>query len=275
MKNRYTILLIAALAFGLVGCDHSGDDPYTEQAVLQGALYVGYPPSIRLVHTVPIDQPYDSRDVGISGATVVLGSRDQWWLMVEQPPDSNGAGYYSLPADTLVVQPNTPYWIEAAGDGFRLEAQTVSVGSTRFTYQSKDTVEYGETELILSWSPDTLSYGYAFSFDNLEPDWADRAVSGNNGQDVWSPVSVWGTYRGDTTMVVAWVALQWTGRHRVRIFSCDRAYWDYIMTYGPGQVENYPRSNVTGGLGVFCAVGVDTAYFVLTDSISDGPGVGG
>ena len=68
--------LMVAACVAMVGCDPSNKDTYVPQVVLQGQMYVGQAPEIRLIHTIPTGDYFDPESVGISGADVVLTADD-------------------------------------------------------------------------------------------------------------------------------------------------------------------------------------------------------
>jgi hypothetical protein len=68
------------------------------------------------------------------------------------------------------------------------------------------------------------------------------------------------------SVTVPWDDFDRWGDYRVRLLSCDAAAWNYFWTYHPGEAKEQPVSNVQGGLGLFSAGGVDTAYFYLKDN---------
>ena len=138
----------------------------------------------------------------------------------------------------------------------------MGAGHVNISYTSADTIEYGDTEFLMRWTKDPLAAGYSIIVESLN---AHRPVGGDlNPQFNWFS---WIVANTEDSLRIPWLALGWTGDYRVRIISCDPALWDYMWTYSPTSVENYPVSNVQGGLGVFAIGDADTAYFVMTDSI--------
>jgi hypothetical protein len=274
MKKYFDLLILAVTIFSLIGCDASNKDEYKEQIVVQGMMYVGQPLRVRLTRTLPMGQTYDAAETGVSGADVHVSAATDTFQLVEQATDANGGGYYMVEDTTVEAAAGAEYAIHVEVGQHILDASTVGAGSTDIEFQNADTVEYGDPNnfLVLRWQRDSLAAGYAALIENLEPDWYEdyRAVSGNNGPDL-VPWNIWTIPATDDSLKLPWIALGFTGRHRVRLLTCDRNLWNYMWTYVPGDAEENPVSNVRGGLGIFSVGGVDTTYFMLTDTISDGP----
>jgi len=276
MTIRILTLLAVAAAWLFTGCDKSEEEDFVQQFVLEGYLMVGQPMSVHLSHTVPLGQLYDPAQVAVSGADVRIWAGGHEFAL---PEDTARHGTYSLPADSHIVTTGEDYRIRVDVQGAVLTAAThnaagsVAIDSCNLPVwrdsTNMDTLEYGDTEFFLHWNLDSRSDGYWIITENLEPDWFEewREVSGNNGSTGYS-FWYW-TERGIDEFKVPWIILSYTGRHRVRVVSCDEACYNYAFTSFPGDPENQPQSNVQGGLGVFCAIDVDTAYFYLADNIED------
>ncbi|HEY3294831.1 MAG TPA: DUF4249 family protein [bacterium] len=275
MSLRLKFVLLALTLSLLVywGCDVNRQNEYQEQLVLQGQMIVGYPPTVRLTHTVPIGEASEEYDVGVAGADVRMrigtDSNSVDYRMTEY--SSRGwPGYYTLNNGHRVT-PGVHYAITVAVRGDTLRAETVAAGRMFLLYQNEDTVVCGSpTALVLRWRPDSLASGYYVLVDNMEFNYEDNPVDCNINPFATSSASNWSVSHRDDSLQVPWVMLRYRGRHEAIIFSCDRALWDYSYTAYYGQTENYPVSNVQGGLGLFSAVGVDTAYFYLTDQTTLG-----
>ncbi|MFH1009785.1 MAG: DUF4249 family protein [bacterium] len=266
-------LLLAAIA--LTGCDSNEKDLFVEELVVQGYLYIGYPLSIDISHTVPIDQFYDPAAVKVSGADVRIAVDGHEFQLVEQSPENPGT--YALLSDSHIVTTGKRYdlWLEKGGTiitGTTLAAAMLHIDSTNLentSFSDPDTIEYGDTEFYMHWNNNPANFGYFIIIENLEPDWFDeaRTFGEDNGAGM-SNVSAM-SLRDTGEFKIPWVFLGSTGTHRVRVFSCEQALWDYATTTQLGIAENYPISNLSQGRGVFCAVGVDTAYFELVDWIEN------
>ncbi len=270
MKTSYFAFILAVLGLGalLTGCDQSGKDVYEEEVVLQGTMYVGHPLSVRLTRTVPIEEAYDQSHVGVSGATVKITADEHEFTLLEETNNPSGAGFYSLPADSHLVTPGVHYSIRAEAEGRVLTAQTTAAGYIQDLTQNQDTVMYGSDPLVFRWTPDTLAFGYFAVVESLNPNWRDPQdadwASGNNGAAMADGnFSFWNIPWRDDSLAVPWIMICYTGQHVVRLFTCDKAYWDYTMTLRLGSAYNRPISNVQGGLGIFSAGDVDTTSFVL------------
>jgi hypothetical protein len=275
MKHLTYLMLFSLVIAAVIGCDSTGGSSYEEQIVLQGMMYVGYPLRIRLTHTLPLGTAYDARAVGVTGANVHVSTDSVTYLLTEEASDGNGDGFYSLADSSISVIAGGHYSIRVEAGEHILDAETVGAGPTEILFQSADTVEYGDNAhpLRMRWQTDSLASGYVAMIENLEPDWFEdyRAVSGNNGPDLL-PWNLWVIPPTEDSLRLPWVALGFTGRHRLRLMTCDRNLWNYMWTYyPPGQSDVTPVSNIHGGLGIFAVGGVDTTYFMLTDTVNDGP----
>jgi len=274
LQRILPFLLLTGGILAVTGCDLNNESDYREQIVLEGSLYIEHPLSVRLTHTVSIYQYYDNSQAGVSGADVRIWADGREFVLLE---DTLRPGTYCLPADSYLVTPGTAYEIRAQIGELVITGRTDSaaaplhIDSTNLPSWrdsvSMDSIEYGDTEFYLHWNPDPRNEGYVIIIENLEPDWFedDRQVSGNNGMpstNVW----LW-QQRNLQDLRLPWIVLTSTGRYRIRVLSCDRPAFEYLTTSYLGYALNYPQSNVEGALGVFCAVGVDTAYFYLKDDV--------
>ena len=275
MKKTTLILTLLAGLFIVAGCDLHNDSEYREQFVLDGTLYVDHPLSVRLTTTTSIYQYYDNAQQGVSGALVRIWADGQEYILRE---DTARPGTYSLPADSHVVATGSDYEIrieisdhvisavsESAPAQLTVDSTDLSVwrDSTRM-----DTVEFDRILFYMRWNADPGNDGYALVVENLEPDWFEdyRELSGNANAGYRANLLMW-AQRFITDMQLPPIVLTCTGRHRIRVFSCNRTAYDFFATSFPGEPKYQPESNVEGALGVFCAVGVDTVYFYLKDDI--------
>jgi hypothetical protein len=304
MKKQIIIpfILISLLLLGLMGCDNSGNEVFVKDVALEGILYVNQPFSIRLSYTVPIEQHYDPIEQAVHGATVHITAGDSasgstTYLL---PEDTAHAGFYTVLDSNARAITGQHYAIDVQTiDGLHLTAQTVAAAPLRIQeviYKNildlcdtcyhvdhsqfrdsvhVDTVEHGpQFFYLISYNTDPVhNVGYNMIIENLDieqglvSDWESRQVS---SQSTGGGLPIAAQYeRNDSMMAVMRVALPYWGRIRVRVYSCDESWWNYVYTTRLGEARNYPQSNVSGGLGEFSAIGADTAYFYLVDRISD------
>lgn len=270
MKARDLVFLsgviLAATLFA--GCDNSGKDVFVEEIVLQGSMFVGHPLAVRVTHTIPIEQAYDPRAVGVAGASVQISANGHLFALRELRSDTGGAGYFALPADSHTVTPGVAYSIRVEALGHILTGETVASGPVHLVAQSADSALLGADSLWFRWTPDSLSSGYDAIFEMTDPDWnaTYRILKRRNGDNGGPNERMLRVSRYVDSVTVPWDIFDRWGDYRVRLLSCDVAAWNYFWTYRPGEANNQPVSNVRGGLGLFSAGGVDTAYFYLKDN---------
>jgi hypothetical protein len=278
MKQPWYSAIVACIGLSLMvlGCENSGKDPYVEEVVLQGSMYVGHPLAVRITHTIPIQQAYDSREVGVSGASVQITANGRLFNLIEQPSDTGGAGYFSLPADSHVVTPGVQYAIQVNALGRVLTAQMIAAGPIHITGQNHDSVTYKTVngEFSFTWTPDSLCAGYDAIIEMTDADWnADyRLLTGRNGDRGGGNERIARIGRDEDSLRIPWDGFDRWGDYRVRILSSDVAAWNYLWAYRPGEANIQLVSNVQGGLGLFCAGGADTAYFYVKDNPNAGSG---
>ncbi|HEY3294833.1 MAG TPA: hypothetical protein VGL38_05310 [bacterium] len=266
-----TLTVMLAL---IAGCDPANKDHYVEQIVLQGQMFVGQAPEIRLAHTVRLETRYDPNNVGISGADVVLTAEADTFHLTERLSDLRGAGYYGLrPGDSLILTPGAHYSIRAIAGTDTITAQTRAAGFVRVTVpardQAPDTILYdGQFRYGINWERDSLARGYWLIYENVNPHHADDSTllcATNAGPDKREGVyaSYWSVPPTmDSTNSPA-ILFNRDGLHRARIFSCDSALWYWSSTWMPIAIQPNPISNVHGALGLFSVGGVDTVYFYI------------
>jgi len=281
MKNILISLLLFAALWLTIGCDDSGKSERIEEIVLQGYLYANQPMSVRLIHTVPMDVYYDEASVGITGASVTIyeiNNADTIRFTLAEDATRLPGTYSS--DDT--VHAGRHYAIRiVTGERIitaetRLAAPPIRLDSCKIGSEfltsfrdttAWDTLRYNlpEQPYEVYWTEHPDRYGKAILIENIEGDWYDesRELSGQNGP-MSSPIFVW-TMLANNRFEVPWIALNFEGRHRVRVLSCDEPAFKYFQTTFPGYAESWPQTNVHGALGVFCAIDADTIYFYLDD----------
>lgn len=275
MKNAKYFLWLLLIAIVFIGCNSNEEDLFVEELVVEGYLYIGHPLSIHLSHSVPIEQYYDPDAVAVSGADVRITVDNHEFLLLEQLPDNPGT--YSLPLDSHMITTGKQYDLLLRKNGTTITGTTIAAAALEFDSTNlenigsvnPDTIEYGDTEFFIHWNDEPDNFGYFIIIENLEPDWSDddRVIGEDNGASETNISAM--PLRDIDEFKIPWVFLGYTGTHRLRVFSCEQALWDYTTTTQLGIAENYPVSNLSAGQGVFCAVGVDTAYFELVDLIED------
>jgi hypothetical protein len=292
--KKYTMPLLmlaaAALVAMVAGCDDSGESKYEQQFVLQGSMPIGWPIRVRLTHTGFIGDRYDDLAAGVTGANITIweaqtGDTNVYSLIA----DTNSArGTYVAPGAFDTVKTGYDYAIRIEIDGRVITAQTAQAPSAihldSAAYHGTpisswaDSTDLETVRFILKPNNDNNYYELFFQqperaagltalIENVEPDWwsnDDRGVSGQNGPN-GSSFWAWSIRYGDHLQVPP-IVLGYQGRHRVRVFSCDSAMYDYFATGFAGDGSNYPITNVNGALGVFCVYDADTAYFCLEDT---------
>jgi hypothetical protein len=269
-KRILPLAMIASAMLALLpGCNPNNNDVFVQHYVLQGQMFVGQAPQIRITHTIPVEQSYDSSQVGVSGAVVDLTAGERTLRLAEVVGDPRGAGYYGLATgDTHTVTPGLRYAIRAAVGSDTITAETRAAGFLNITHQNLDTIMMGIQEVVLRWPADTLARGYWSVIENLNPYRADDSTllnNNNGGPDKREGVytQYWSIPPSQDSLQAPWILFNRDGLHRVRVYSCDNALWFYTATMQPGVIENYPISNVNGALGMFTVGGVDTAYFYM------------
>ena len=281
MKSTLSILTALAALFFMISCDDEAPSPYTEQIVVDGFLYVGSPLQVKLAHTVPFDQAYYPDSVRVTGAEVRVVVEGDTFALTEE--NSGIPGTYSAPADSHLVQSGKTYYLMIMNSGYPdLTATCVAapdlhlIGGYRVTRDNSDiivetnpdTIEYGGDYLRLDWNEDPTVFAYALLIENLETEkyGEDCDIGDDNGPG--SYVSLW-TYRFGYSLEIGEVGYCYTGRYQIRVFSCDFDSWNYFNTTVPQDFENRPVTNLSSGMGIFCAVGCDTFSFALTDSMEN------
>jgi hypothetical protein len=267
-------MMLSATLFLMSGCNPANKDTYVPQVVLQGQMYVGQAPEIRLIHTIPISDYYDADSVGISGADVMLTAGASTYRLAERLNDPRGTGYYGLQSpDTHTVAAGMNYSIQVVTGGDTITADTRAAGEIHITRPAHDADTLrvlfdDQFQFPIRWDQDPLARGYWLIYENINPFHADDSTflcANNAGPD--KRVGVYASYwnvpsRMDSTNSPP-VLFNRDGLHRVRVVACDSALWNWSQTFAPGTVRQDPTTNVHGALGVFCAGGVDTTYFYI------------
>jgi hypothetical protein len=276
MKIKTIAVFSAFMALTIAACDSKPEDYFVEKIVVQGSMYTGQPMSIDLAKSIRWDDYYDTNAVRLSGADVRI-QVDSAETYVLTEANSGVPGTYKADPNAPLVEKGSRYDLRVESEGRIATASTIAAAEFSFDWISlahndtsfQDTVQFGVDSLGLYviWTQDSTDVAYAFLFENLEPDWfsEDHQASDNLGPAT-SPISAW-ALQNRSEFLVPWMALLTTGRYRFRMYSCDNALWNYFSTIMVNDPDNEPATNVEGGLGVFSAGGVDTAYFYLVSDL--------
>lgn len=125
MLRPLTLLLAAAVAGSLSGCDGTRDDEFVSLLVVSASLGAGEPlPPVQLSRTSPLLDRYDPEAVAVAGARVTVtllapdGTDEQTTVYAE------GASRYFPSADVPTVLPGRTYRLDVAVGGETLRAVT-------------------------------------------------------------------------------------------------------------------------------------------------------
>jgi len=288
MKNteiiKYvTIGLLILISFSFIGCENNPTEvaDYNPQPVLTAFIYCGQPVgNIKLIRVQSLYSYYDSANIGISGAEIILfpvnppGSAGDTVHFQYQSPD----GIYS-PLTTPIIQGKIRYRIEATTpEGEFLWAET--------TVPDTFTLQIGHPSLIqpLVITPNTTSIDTLGTFNRVMPtllfQWTmPDSCGGYIGNNIcltpidslvaldpaWEPedtvdmdepgrVNVDFYLRLQEWQEYPWISFEWEGWHRYEFMAVDKQYFDYVFSFFRTEqgVMTEPVYNVFGdGLGVF------------------------
>lgn len=262
--------------FALSSCDSEPEENFVEKIVVQGEMYTGLPMQIDLARSIYWNHFYDPEAQHLTGAEVRITVDDGTTYELTEA-QSGIPGTYKAAEEAPLVTQGSKYDLYIESEGRIVTATTTAVAEFAFDYVSlprndpdfPDTLMFGVDSLGLhvEWTDNPVNFGYAFLFESLEPDWYEdyREASDDLGA-AESPLSAW-VVQDREDLLIPWIALLIKGNYRFRMFSCDAALWNYFGTVSVNSADNEPVSNVEGGLGVFCAVGADTAYFYLDSEL--------
>ncbi len=278
MKYISYILLALFSTILFSACDDEAPVEYEEQIVVDGFLWIGHRLEISLTKTVPFGTAYYEDSVKVGGAQVFVTVDGVTHELTEAI--SGIEGTYAAPDSAHTVATGKRYDLLVTLDSDTLRAHTTAVAPLTITQSvlmntngdvtdsAPDTLEYGGDALHLKWTTDPLNFGYAILIESLEEGkyGEDCDFGDDNGPGTY--LFVWST-RYIEEMDLPWLSLCYSGPTQIRVFSCDSSWWNFVSTILTGEIRNDPVSNIEGGRGVFCAVGVDTFQIAVTDSIED------
>jgi len=291
IKQFFIPLLAIVLLLGIGGCDQSTEEPYREQLVLSGFMFINKPMSVKINRTLPFSAFYRDEDAAVSGAMVTiweLHESDSTEFILTENAEEPGTYSMHTPGADDTVRTGRRYAIVVEAEGqilaaesglaappLRLDSVIVDGNHIEDFRDSLNTfsLEFGGTEphgypyLELYWNHDGTREATNIVIQNLEPNWYDLEIEAAVVNS-W-PIAFWSSKGLDGFPQVPWLTMGFTGRHRITVMSCDENLYNYFLTDIPGTAENYPDSNVRGGLGIFGAIDADTVYFYLKDDIKE------
>lgn len=285
--TRVPVLLAAALAVLLVGCDTSGPEPFEPEVVVESYQVAGAPLApVRLTRTLPLDATYTYADQAVQGATVAVDLLRGDAVAASYPyvADPDSLGFYR--PDTSAgpaprVEPLRTYRLRVdLPDGGSVRATTVVPDTFSVVRVNRDTSTYQTGEQIaLTVTPSrtlerALSY-YVFTTIALDPveanlvplvreflrDSDDFTLA--DAQVTSSPPLNEGSYEtnpdGTLTIDLPWVAVAFFGPNRAQASALDDNLYDYIRSqsaqqgggaFTPGSIPSV-LEHVDGGTGFF------------------------
>jgi hypothetical protein len=278
MKYISYLLLAVFAAFLLPACEDESPSDFHEELVVGGFMFVGHRMAINLSKVIPVDQAYYADSVRVTGADVFVTVDGVAYPLTEA--QSGIPGTYAAADSAPIVVKGEAYSLLVALNGDTLRASTVAAASLEITEavlvntenqvtdDQPDTLEYGGSELRLGWTTDEANFGYAvliFALDETKYgescDFGDDNGPGNYFFN-WVSQDISG-------IDLPWLTLCYEGPTRILVYSCDNPWWDFMSTTVIGETRNDPVSNIEGGKGVFCAVGIDTFEIAVTDTLED------
>lgn len=278
MKYISYILLTMFSTILFSACDDEAPSVYEEKIVVDGFMWIGQRMEIRLTHTVPTTDPYYADSVKVTGANVFVTVDGVSHALTEA--NSGEPGSYAAADSVQVVTTGKRYDLLVALDGDTLRAYSTAVAPIELTEtvlvdvngvitdSAPDTLEYGGDELRLSWTTDPENFGYAILTESLEEGKFGEECDFGDDNGPGTYLSIWST-RFINSQDIPWLNFCYTGPTQFRVFSCDSMWWNYVSTILIGDFRNDPVSNISGGLGVFCAVDCDTFQIMVTDTLED------
>lgn len=273
MKRNITIFLMLAL-FG-TGCSENGVEPgYNEQVVVSAYLYTGQPiDSVKLSRTFGIHDQYTSKDAAVSGAKVTISTEDQMYALKEY---ANKKGAYYLPDTSVKVLAGETYQLEVKAGDHELYAETTAPEPVRISELNADTLEFLDEQkrFILQWRNNSDPAGYLISTRAIpepEPPYIDRlgdfkadgivdfqlAQFDGDTLKAFNPQSSYGMAGLETSAELPWFMFSWYGEYQVNLYAMNKELMD-VLTGGQGNTLEPLKSNISGGLGIFTAVSMDT-----------------
>jgi hypothetical protein len=277
MKYISYLLLAMFSTMLLSACDDEAPTEYREQIAVDGFMWIGQRLEVRLTHSVEFGVAYYEDSVKVTGAEVLVTVDGLTHALTEAV--SGVTGTYAAPDSVHVVTTGKRYDLMIVKNGDTLRAHTTAVAPLTITQATlmsgeevadpnPDTLEYGGNELRLRWTTSPVNFGYAVMVESLEEDKYGEACDYGDDNGPGNYLFIWST-RYIEQMDLPWITLCYTGPTRIRIFSCDTMWWNYVSTILVGELSNDPVSNIEGGKGVFCAVGCDTFEIAVTDTLED------
>ncbi|MCB1059423.1 MAG: DUF4249 family protein [Calditrichaeota bacterium] len=278
MKYISYILLVLFGMFVLTACDDEKPSKYHEEIVVDGFMWVGQRMQISLTKVIPFDQAYYADSVRITGADVFVTVDGVSYPLTEAI--SGIEGTYAAADSAPLVTKSKAYDLLVAKDGDSLRAHTTSAAALELTdvflfnvntgeiRPDPDTLEYGGDYLQMNWTTDSANYAYAVLIEAMDQSKYGESCDFGNDNGPGSYLFAWAS-RDISGLLLPWITLCYEGPTRLRAFSCDTVWWNYLGSVQFGSTTNDPESNVIGGKGIFCAVGCDTFDVVVTDTIAD------
>jgi len=273
MKRNITIFLMLTLLG--IGCSENGVEPANnEQIVVSGYLYTGQPiDSVKLSRTFGIHDQYNSKDAAFSGAKVTISTEDQMYALKEY---AYKKGAYYLPDTSVKVIPGKTYQLEVKAGEHELYAETIAPQPVKITKLNADTLAFLDEQqrFILQWDSNADPAGYLITSQAIPkplPPYSDRlgdfkadgivdfqlAQFDGDTLDAFNPHSSYGMDGLETSAELPWFMFSWYGEYQVKLYVMNKELMD-VLTGGQGNTLKPLKSNISGGLGIFTAVSMDT-----------------
>jgi hypothetical protein len=264
-------LWAAALAsIGVSGCtEPTAPYEYRREVVVNATLVADQPiDAVFLTWTGTVDGYYDPKELGITGALVVVSEVGGPFIdTLMHDPMSPGRYYTTGPYS--VIQPMHTYdlLVVTPGPDSRVVTGRTTVPDTfsitHSTLSDGDTVRYDLTAPVntFGWSPSRNFSAYLPTVTTLDPDAAlipkafydDTASADFNRPD--HIVYRIGLPKAQTHTELPWVFLNYYGRTRFDVFAVDENLSDFLnqwLALQSGELKEI-RYLLRGGIGLFCS----------------------
>lgn len=292
MSKQSSLIIILTLIL-ISSCDLYPQDEYREYYVVEAYLVANRSlPSIRLTHTLPLEEEYFIEKAAVGNAEIVVNllnednSIEKTYTYLNEPNTSKS--YYRAASDDNVIPGRRYQLVVTFPDNNEMLTSTTlvpgafqTVGTVIDTafYQSEEQITVNTTQ---SEYPGRQSY-FIFSLiasdplqDNLTPFYRDQVLEQDEEIEGFkinsSGIINEGNYDinsdGTLTLRVPWLAVAFYGDNDIVANTIDDNLYDFIRsqevqtgggpsTLPPGEIQNIIY-NIDGGIGIFGSLASDT-----------------
>jgi hypothetical protein len=255
ITNFFIILLSCSIVFSISCYDSlNSPDQFDQKIVIQGYIYSGSKNiDVQVRKTISIDEKYSPEKSAVSGANVNLTVDGKTFNLIERT--SNKGTYFIQ--DSLIIQSGKTYIlnVNTTEPKGTITAQTIVPDTFHIinVNVSRDTINFENEDVIkvtLEWTESENSEGYKIAVFKATDDTASLTLWLSKGFIINDKYKI--------TVPIFSEKGRFSPKYILKVCAIDKNIFDFALSFRGEGESSEPTYNVSGGLGVFGSLAVDS-----------------